>query len=205
VKDRPNTEESYPAVGVRYRAIRSERCPRTSAAAGTGALVGGASCATERLLEPPAQEPRRRACGSLACAERLIDTALRPDRESRGEECEYQEHDADHDHTCDQHAFSSSVVKPAGTAIPVLRCGYTRAVRAFAGRAVRSVRIVIRDGRIPRPIRWGGALGLMPVPGPFDEIVLLLVGAVLWLFYRDQLREAWNLSGQITPSEGPSG
>jgi len=54
------------------------------------------------------------------------------------------------------------------------------------------VKIVVRDGRIPRPIRWGGALGLAPVPGPFDEIVLLVVGGVLWLFYRDQLREAWE-------------
>jgi hypothetical protein len=54
------------------------------------------------------------------------------------------------------------------------------------------VRIVVRDGRIPRPLRWSGALGLAPVPGPFDEIVLLLVGGVLWLFYRQQLREAWR-------------
>jgi hypothetical protein len=54
------------------------------------------------------------------------------------------------------------------------------------------VRIVIRNDRIPRLIRWGGAAGLLPVPGPFDEIVLLLVGAVLWVFYREQLREAWD-------------
>lgn len=58
--------------------------------------------------------------------------------------------------------------------------------------AIRAVRLVVRDGRIPRPVRWGGALGLLPVPGPFDEIVLLVVGAVLWLFYRDLLREAWR-------------
>jgi hypothetical protein len=45
----------------------------------------------------------------------------------------------------------------------------------------------------------------MPVPGPFDEVVLLVVGAVLWLFYRDQLREAWNRSGRIAPTEGPPG
>lgn len=36
---------------------------------------------------------------------------------------------------------------------------------------LRAVRLVIRDGRIPRPLRWAGALGLLPVPGPFDEIV----------------------------------
>lgn len=65
-------------------------------------------------------------------------------------------------------------------------------VRAFIGRAIRSVKIVVRDGRIPRPLRWGGALGLLPVPGPFDEIVLLGVGGILWLFYRDQLTDAWR-------------
>jgi hypothetical protein len=32
----------------------------------------------------------------------------------------------------------------------------------------------------------------MPVPGPFDEAVLLLIGGVLWLFYRDPLNEAWQ-------------
>jgi hypothetical protein len=69
-------------------------------------------------------------------------------------------------------------------------------VRAFLVRTLRAVRIVIRDGRIPRPIRWGGALGIAPVPGPFDEAVLLIVGGVLWLFYRDQLRDAWQEAEQ---------
>ena len=64
-------------------------------------------------------------------------------------------------------------------------------VRAKFARTLRAVRIVVRDGRIPRPLRWGGAVGLAPIPGPFDEVVLLLVGAVLWIFYRDQLRDAW--------------
>ena len=65
-------------------------------------------------------------------------------------------------------------------------------MRAFVDRLVRAVKIVIRDDRIPRPLRWGGALGLAPIPGPFDEVVLLIVGALLWLFYRDQLHEAWR-------------
>jgi hypothetical protein len=64
-------------------------------------------------------------------------------------------------------------------------------------RSIRAAKVVIRDGRIPRPLRWAGMIGLLPVPGPFDEIVLLLVGGVLWLFYRDQLTEAWR---QAAPS-----
>lgn len=65
-------------------------------------------------------------------------------------------------------------------------------VRAVIGRAIRAVKIVVRDGRIPRPLRWGGALGLLPVPGPFDEIMLLGVGIILWVFYREQLADAWH-------------
>lgn len=65
-------------------------------------------------------------------------------------------------------------------------------MRGFAARMIKAVKIVVRDGRIPRPLRWGGAAGLMPVPGPFDEVILLLVGGILWLFYRDQLKEAWQ-------------
>jgi len=39
---------------------------------------------------------------------------------------------------------------------------------------------------------------LLPVPGPFDEAVLLLVALVLFVFYRPQLREAW---AQSAPEE----
>ena len=62
-------------------------------------------------------------------------------------------------------------------------------------RALRAITIVVRDGRIPRPLRWGAAFGALPVPGPFDEAVLLVVGGILWLFYRDQVREAWRNAG----------
>lgn len=65
-------------------------------------------------------------------------------------------------------------------------------MRRFVIQTARAVKLVIRDGSIPRPLRWGGTLGLLPVPGPFDEAVLLLVGAILWVFYRDQLGEAWQ-------------
>jgi hypothetical protein len=53
------------------------------------------------------------------------------------------------------------------------------------------VRIVIRHDGIPRPIRWLTALGLLPIPGPFDELVLLLVALLLFAFYRSELRAAW--------------
>jgi hypothetical protein len=53
------------------------------------------------------------------------------------------------------------------------------------------VRRLATDGRIPRPLRWLAVAGLLPVPGPVDEAILLAVAALLGLFYRDLLREAW--------------
>ena len=49
-----------------------------------------------------------------------------------------------------------------------------------------------RDGRIPRPLRWLVALGLLPIPGLFDEALLLLIAPMLWIFYRQPMREAWR-------------
>ena len=59
-------------------------------------------------------------------------------------------------------------------------------------RLARAVRIVLRDGGIPRPLRWLAAVGIAPIPGPFDEIALVLAGAILFVFYRGRLRQAWT-------------
>jgi hypothetical protein len=63
---------------------------------------------------------------------------------------------------------------------------------AAARHLLRAVKILARDGRIPRPLRGLVAVGLLPIPGPFDEVVLLVVGLLLWIFYRDPLRDAWR-------------
>ena len=59
-------------------------------------------------------------------------------------------------------------------------------------RTVRTVRIAATDTRIPRPLRWLAALGLAPIPGPFDEVLLLVVAIPLGLLYRRPVREAWQ-------------
>jgi hypothetical protein len=69
-----------------------------------------------------------------------------------------------------------------------------KAFRAFTRRAISAIGLVVRDRRIPRPLRWLGGLALLPVPGPFDEAVLLLVAAPLFVFYRRHLRDAWLLA-----------
>ena len=78
-----------------------------------------------------------------------------------------------------------------------------RAGAAFLKRTARAVRIVIGHGGIPRPIRWLAAFGLAPIPGPFDEAVLLLVALVLFLFYRQELRQAWRNAASADRSDSP--
>jgi hypothetical protein len=65
-------------------------------------------------------------------------------------------------------------------------------VLAFLERLIRAARYAATDKRIPAPLRWLAALGLLPVPGPFDELVLLVVAVPLALFYREPLRDAWR-------------
>jgi hypothetical protein len=54
------------------------------------------------------------------------------------------------------------------------------------------VRILARDGRLPRWLRGLALLGVAPIPGPFDELVLMIVAAILWIGYRERLRAAWE-------------
>jgi len=67
----------------------------------------------------------------------------------------------------------------------------------YLRRAVRAVRIAATDERIPRPLRWAAALGLLPIPGPFDEALLVLVAFPLGLFYRRPLADAWRQAGEL--------
>jgi hypothetical protein len=71
-----------------------------------------------------------------------------------------------------------------------------RSLAAFLKRSARAVRIVLGHGGLPRPIRWLAGFGLLPIPGPVDEAVLLLVALVLFVFYRSELREAWERAGR---------
>jgi hypothetical protein len=65
------------------------------------------------------------------------------------------------------------------------------AVRLFK-QTLRAVRLAATDKRIPRPLRALVAFGLLPIPGPFDEAVLLIVAVPLALFYRGPLADAWQ-------------
>jgi len=67
-----------------------------------------------------------------------------------------------------------------------------RRARAFIGRTIRATGALARDERIPRPLRWLAGLGLLPIPGPFDEAILLLIAPVFLILYRQPMRDAWR-------------
>jgi hypothetical protein len=69
---------------------------------------------------------------------------------------------------------------------------------AAAVRLTRAVKLLARDDRIPKPLRGLVAIGVLPIPGPLDEAALLLVGLILWMFYREPLREAWSQAAPAT-------
>ncbi len=52
----------------------------------------------------------------------------------------------------------------------------------------RALRRLATDERLPRPVRWLLVFGLLPIPGPVDEVALG-AAAVLLLCYRRRVRE----------------
>jgi hypothetical protein len=71
-------------------------------------------------------------------------------------------------------------------------------VRNAFKRTLRAVRIAATDTRIPGPLRWLAALGLAPIPGPLDEVLLLIVAIPLVLFYREPLLDAWRRAAEVS-------
>jgi hypothetical protein len=64
-------------------------------------------------------------------------------------------------------------------------------MRAFIARTVRAVTLLARDERVPRTVRGIAAIGLLPIPGPVDELALMLVAPVFLVLYREPMRDAW--------------
>lgn len=56
-------------------------------------------------------------------------------------------------------------------------------------RWIRLAKALAREKRLPRVLRWLLIFGLLPIPGPVDEIAALLALTVVVIFYRPILRD----------------
>ena len=65
--------------------------------------------------------------------------------------------------------------------------------------ALRAAKTLARDPRIPRPVRWLLLASALPIPGPVDEAIGLLVLAVIALFWRPVLRDAVKQAREHQP------
>jgi hypothetical protein len=74
-----------------------------------------------------------------------------------------------------------------------------RRLVSLGAHVIRAARLVLNDRRIPRPLKGLLVLGALPIPGPFDEAILLVTGGLLYAFYRQPMREAWQRS-RLTPN-----
>jgi hypothetical protein len=77
-----------------------------------------------------------------------------------------------------------------------------RTALAVIARTLRATELLVRDGRIPKPLRWLAAFALLPVPGPVDEAVLLLLALILLVFHRPTMRQAWLDADDPAPVPG---
>jgi hypothetical protein len=73
-------------------------------------------------------------------------------------------------------------------------------MRDVISRAARTARTVVKAAKylgtcrraMPRWLSVLLVIGLLPVPGPFDEAVLVAAAAVLWFRYRPLVRVCWR-------------
>jgi hypothetical protein len=68
------------------------------------------------------------------------------------------------------------------------------AALAFAWHLARAGKALFRDKRTPRWIRPLVVIAVAPVPGFLDELVGVLVLAVLFAAYRPLVRDVWERS-----------
>ena len=65
-------------------------------------------------------------------------------------------------------------------------------MRRSIARSIRATKLIAGDRRIPKPLRWLTRIALVPIPG--FKIVLIVVALLLFVFYREPMRDAWQRS-----------
>ncbi len=73
-------------------------------------------------------------------------------------------------------------------------------VRTWPGRPARFARTTVKAAKflftvraaLPRWVAGLLAFGLLPIPGPVDEVAVVVAAAVLWFRHRPLLRVVWR-------------
>jgi hypothetical protein len=66
-------------------------------------------------------------------------------------------------------------------------------------RHLRVVRKLARDPAIPRWLRLALLFGLLPIPGPVDDVVVIVVALVIVTFYRHRVRHHYAYEAAMVP------
>jgi hypothetical protein len=57
---------------------------------------------------------------------------------------------------------------------------------------VRAAKVLARDAGVPRWLRWLFVFGLLPIPLFVDELTLVVASAILFVFHRRRVVQAWT-------------
>lgn len=60
------------------------------------------------------------------------------------------------------------------------------------GRLLVTGKLLARDPELPRWLRWLFVFGAAPVPFFFDEIALVIATALMLIFHRQRVVDAWQ-------------
>ena len=64
----------------------------------------------------------------------------------------------------------------------------TLALRPLLAVYLRVAKRLVREPHLPRPLRWLLVFAVLPIPGPVDELALVLAAGIIAIFYRSRFR-----------------
>ena len=66
-------------------------------------------------------------------------------------------------------------------------------------RHLRVAKALAQDPSIPRWLRWMLLFGLLPIPGPVDDLVVVVAAVILVTFYRHRIRHHYDREAALVP------
>lgn len=64
-------------------------------------------------------------------------------------------------------------------------------------RHLRVARALATDTELPRWLRWLVLFGALPIPGPVDDVALVVAAVILVTFYRHRIRHHYAIEALV--------